>query len=155
MRQRSLPPKKIPTKNESTSRHHHVTRGHPNSDFNSDDHFKSLLPRNDTVAPIRKHDKHTLKKKDEDATHHNELVPTFTFNVEWNSLKWNNRRDTLFFFWIGELRLLLCWIASIIWVKIADGYGVAMISRLLQHIGLFCRIYVSFVGLFCKRDLCF
>jgi len=31
------------------------------------------------------------------------------------------------------------------------GYGVAMISRLLQILGLFNM--VSFIGLFCKRDL--
>ena len=31
-------------------------------------------------------------------------------------------------------------------------HGVAMISRLLQNVGLFCR---TFIGLFCKRDLCF
>jgi len=34
-------------------------------------------------------------------------------------------------------------------------YRVAKISRLLNIIGLFCRIQVSFVRLFCKRDLCF
>jgi len=33
-------------------------------------------------------------------------------------------------------------------------YGVASINRPLKIIGLFCRI-VSFVGLFCKRDLSF
>ena len=31
--------------------------------------------------------------------------------------------------------------------------GVLRISRLLNTEGLFCRIWVSFVGLFCKRDL--
>ena len=31
-------------------------------------------------------------------------------------------------------------------------YGVATISRLLKNIRLFCKIQVSFVGLFCKRD---
>jgi len=31
------------------------------------------------------------------------------------------------------------------------GYGVAMISRLLKITGLIC--IVSFIGLFCKRDL--
>ena len=35
------------------------------------------------------------------------------------------------------------------------GYGVATISRLHKNIVLFCRIQVSFVGLFCKRDLYF
>jgi len=34
-------------------------------------------------------------------------------------------------------------------------YGVATISRLHKIIGLFFRILVSFVGLFCKRDLYF
>ena len=33
-------------------------------------------------------------------------------------------------------------------------YGVAITSRLLKNICLFCRI-VSFIGLFCKRDLSF
>jgi len=31
-------------------------------------------------------------------------------------------------------------------------YGVAMVSRLLKMIGLFCRISF-FIELFCKRDL--
>ena len=35
---------------------------------------------------------------------------------------------------------------------VAMEYGVATISRLLKIIGLLCRI-VSFIGLFCKRDL--
>jgi len=34
-------------------------------------------------------------------------------------------------------------------------YGVATSTRLLKHIGLFCRILLSFIGLFCKRDLGF
>ena len=34
-------------------------------------------------------------------------------------------------------------------------YGVAIISRLLKNIGLFCKNVVSLIGLFCKRDLCF
>jgi len=32
-------------------------------------------------------------------------------------------------------------------------YGVATVSRIDQIIGLFCRILVTFVGLFCKRTL--
>jgi len=32
-------------------------------------------------------------------------------------------------------------------------YGVATISRLLKIIGLFCRIYSFFMGLFCKREI--
>ena len=32
-------------------------------------------------------------------------------------------------------------------------YGVAAIRRLLKVIGLFCRIWSFFIGLFCKRDL--
>jgi len=34
-----------------------------------------------------------------------------------------------------------------------DRYGVATMSRLLKIVGLFLQNIVSFVGLFCKRDL--
>jgi len=40
-------------------------------------------------------------------------------------------------------------------VSLCSGYGVATISRLLKITGFFCRIQVSFIGLFCKRDLHF
>ena len=33
-------------------------------------------------------------------------------------------------------------------------YRVPPISRLLQNIGLFCEMQVSFVGLLCQKDLC-
>jgi len=36
-----------------------------------------------------------------------------------------------------------------------SSYGVAMISRLLKMIGFLLQNIVSFIGLVCKRALCF